>query len=56
VIGKHYISVCDIVTPNALHYRSLNIPTSTKHERDSTILTAAPPKNRNMDKIRQTLM
>jgi len=55
VTGKHCVSVCDNVTQNALHYRSLTIQTSTKHERDSTILTAAP-KKKNTHKIRQTLM
>jgi len=44
VIHKHYVSVCDNVTRNALHYRSLTIQTSTKHERDSAILTAASKK------------
>jgi len=59
VIHKHYVSVCDNVTQNTLHYRSLTTQTSTKHERDSTILAPAPktaPKKMSTHKIRQTLL
>jgi hypothetical protein len=39
------------VTPNVLHYRSLAIKANTKHERDSTILTAAPKKKEHAEYI-----